>query len=44
LAFFIYEQGFEFFNVGYASALAVIMFFLIVVLTGLQLRLKGGLQ
>ena len=44
LAFFIYEQGFEFFNVGYASALAVIMFFLIVALTGLQLRLKGGLQ
>lgn len=37
LAFYIYEQGFKFFNVGYASALAVILFALILVLTGAQI-------
>ncbi|MEM7472562.1 MAG: sugar ABC transporter permease [Pseudomonadota bacterium] len=43
LAFYIYQQAFEFFSIGFASALAVIMFLLAVVLTAVQLRLKGGL-
>ncbi|PJE31462.1 carbohydrate ABC transporter membrane protein 1, CUT1 family [Pseudooceanicola antarcticus] len=44
LAFYIYEQAFEFFNVGYAAALAVILFLLIVLLTITQVILKqrGG--
>lgn len=40
LAFSIYEQGFKFFNVGYASALAMIMFVIVMALTLLQLRLR----
>lgn len=44
LAFYIYQQGFKFFNVGYASALALIMFVIVMVLTLLQvmLRRKGS--
>jgi multiple sugar transport system permease protein len=41
LAFYIYEQGFKFFNVGYASALAIIMFFIVLALTIVQLALRG---
>jgi multiple sugar transport system permease protein len=40
LAFYIYEQGFKFFNTGYASALAMIMFVLVMVLTAVQLALR----
>jgi multiple sugar transport system permease protein len=40
LAFYIYEQGFKFFNTGYASALAMIMFILVMVLTAVQLALR----
>lgn len=40
LAFYIYEQGFKFFNTGYASALAMIMFVIVLVLTILQLLLR----
>ncbi len=40
LAFYIYEQGFKFFNVGYASAIAMIMFAMVMVLTLIQLRLR----
>jgi multiple sugar transport system permease protein len=40
LAFYIYEQGFKFFNIGYASALAMIMFVLVMILTVIQLRLR----
>lgn len=40
LAFYIYEQGFKFFNTGYASALAMIMFVLVMVLTVVQLALR----
>jgi multiple sugar transport system permease protein len=40
LAFYIYQQGFEFFDVGYASALAMIMFVIVMVLTIVQLRLR----
>ena len=40
LAFAIYEQGFKFFNVGYASALAMIMFVIVMALTLVQLALR----
>jgi len=41
LAFYIYQQAFEFFNVGYAAALAVIMFVVILALTLLQVALRN---
>jgi len=44
LAFYIYEQAFEFFNVGYAAALAVILFLLIVLLTATQVIFKQRSQ
>jgi multiple sugar transport system permease protein len=40
LAFYIYQQGFEFFETGYASALAMIMFVIVMVLTVVQLVLR----
>ena len=40
LAFYIYQQGFEFFNVGYASALAMIMFVIVMALTVVQVTLR----
>lgn len=40
LAFYIYQQGFKFFNTGYASALAIIMFVIVLALTVLQLALR----
>lgn len=40
LAFYIYEQGFKFFDVGYASALAMIMFIIVLVLTVAQMTLR----
>lgn len=40
LAFYIYQQAFEFFNVGYASALAMIMFVIVLALTIVQLILR----
>ncbi|WP_338530509.1 sugar ABC transporter permease [Nitratireductor thuwali] len=40
LAFYIYEQGFKFFNVGYASALAMIMFVIVLALTVVQMILR----
>jgi len=40
LAFYIYQQAFKFFATGYASALAMIMFVLILVLTIIQLLLR----
>ena len=40
LAFYIYQQGFKFFNTGYASALAMIMFVIVLCLTLLQLALR----
>jgi multiple sugar transport system permease protein len=46
LAFYIYEQGFRFFEIGYASALAMIMFVIVLVLTIVQvmLRQRGAAQ
>lgn len=40
LAYYIYQQGFEFFNIGYASALAIIMFAIVLALTIVQLILR----
>jgi multiple sugar transport system permease protein len=40
LAFYIYEQAFKFFDIGYASALAMIMFAIVMVLTIIQLMLR----
>jgi multiple sugar transport system permease protein len=40
LAFYIYQQGFQFFDVGYASALAMIMFVIVMALTVIQLALR----
>lgn len=40
LAFYIYQQGFKFFNVGYAAALALIMFVIVMALTLVQVRLR----
>lgn len=44
LAFYIYQQAFEFFEIGYASALAMIMFAIVLALTIVQvmLRQKGS--
>lgn len=44
LAFYIYQQGFKFFNIGYASSLAIIMFVIVMALTIVQvmLRRKGA--
>ena len=40
LAFYIYQQAFEFFDIGYASALAMIMFVIVMALTIFQLVLR----
>ncbi len=40
LAFYIYQQGFQFFDIGYASALAMIMFVVVMALTIVQLALR----
>jgi multiple sugar transport system permease protein len=40
LAFYIYQQGFQFFDIGYASALAMIMFAIVMVLTIAQVLLR----
>jgi multiple sugar transport system permease protein len=40
LAYYIYQQGFQFFDVGYASALAMIMFVIVMALTIVQLALR----
>ncbi len=40
LAFYIYEQAFEFFNIGYAAALAMIMFVIVLALTVVQILLR----
>lgn len=41
LAFYIYEQAFKFFNIGYASALAMIMFVIVLLLTIVQMTVRG---
>ncbi|HNW59132.1 MAG TPA: sugar ABC transporter permease [bacterium] len=39
LVFYLYEQAFKFFEMGYASAVAYFLFLLLIVLTLLQIRL-----
>jgi multiple sugar transport system permease protein len=41
LSFFIYEMAFEWFHMGYAAALAYILFLVILVVTLIQWRLQG---
>ncbi len=41
LAFYIYQQAFEFFEIGYASALAIVMFVIVLALTVVQVMLRG---
>ena len=40
LAFYIYQQAFEFFDIGYASALAMLMFVIVLALTIVQVMLR----
>ncbi|MHA6298802.1 carbohydrate ABC transporter permease [Devosia sp. CAU 1758] len=41
LAFYIYQQAFEFFEIGYASALAIVMFVIVLALTIVQVMMRG---
>jgi multiple sugar transport system permease protein len=41
IVLFIYQNGFEFFRMGYASAIAWVLFALIFLLTLAQMRLQG---
>ena len=38
IGFYLYQQAFEFFHAGYAGAISVAFFLLILVLTGVQVR------
>ncbi len=40
IVMYLYEQGFRFFDMGYASAIAITLFVLILVLTAIQFRLS----
>lgn len=40
LVFYLYQNGFQFFKVGYASAVAVVIFAMLLTLTGLQFYLS----
>jgi ABC-type sugar transport system permease subunit len=44
LAFLIYLEGFQFFRFGYAAALSVLLFVILVALTWAQLRLGRGVR
>ncbi len=43
VSYYLYQQGFNFFNLGYASAMAYILFLAIVVVTLIQFRLLRSL-
>ena len=43
LVYAIYKNAFEYFRVGYASALAYVLFFIILILTGIQWKLRKKL-
>jgi multiple sugar transport system permease protein len=43
IVFYLWEQGFKYFDMGYASALAYVLFFIIFVLTLINWRFTGGL-
>ena len=40
LSFYIYQQGFEWFHMGFAAALAYVLFFIVLVITMIQLGLQ----
>ena len=40
IVMYLYEHGFKFFDMGYASAIAISLFAIILVFTGLQLRIS----
>lgn len=40
IVLYLYEQGFRFFDMGYASAIAISLFFIILILTAIQFRLS----
>jgi multiple sugar transport system permease protein len=40
----MYEQGFRWWNMGYAAAIAFVLFLIILAVTLLQLRLQRGGQ
>lgn len=39
---YIYNQGFQFFNVGYASAIAYVMTFFLLIVSAINIKLFGG--
>lgn len=43
LVYSIYQNAFEYFKIGYASALAYVLFFIILILTGIQWKLRKKL-
>jgi ABC-type sugar transport system permease subunit len=42
MVFYLYQNAFQFFEAGYASAIAVILFVIVVSLTALQVKLSKG--
>lgn len=41
MVFYLYQNAFQFFEAGYASAIAVVLFLIVVMLTAVQVRLSG---
>ena len=41
MVFYLYQNAFQFFEAGYASAIAVVLFLIVVTLTAIQVRLSG---
>lgn len=41
MVYYLYQHAFQFFEAGYASALAVVLFLIVVALTGIQVRVSG---
>ncbi|HYY16003.1 MAG TPA: sugar ABC transporter permease, partial [Gammaproteobacteria bacterium] len=41
---FMYEQGFRWWDLGYAAAIAFVLFLIILAATSLQLKLQKGAQ
>lgn len=40
LSYYVYEQGFQRYDMGYASVLAVIMFFIVIIITAIQFAVR----
>jgi multiple sugar transport system permease protein len=41
IAFYLYQQAFQYFRMGYASAVAYVLFAIILLVTSIQFRLLG---